>query len=145
VFVNTLFSCLATISDSHSFRPLWKPRFISRLAAEDRCHLNGLAMLDGAPRYVSAVADTDVADGWREKRSDGGVVVDVSSNEIVVHGLSMPHSPRLRDETLWLLDSGSGHVGRADTKAGRFELLAFCPGYLRGMSIVDSFAVVGLS
>jgi uncharacterized protein (TIGR03032 family) len=43
VFVNTLFSCLASVSESHSFMPLWQPPFISKLAAEDRCHLNGLA------------------------------------------------------------------------------------------------------
>ncbi len=50
VFVNTLFSCLATLSPTHGFRVFWKPPFISKLAAEDRCHLNGLAMKDGAPR-----------------------------------------------------------------------------------------------
>ena len=36
VFVNTLFGCLATISERHSFVPLWKPPFLSKLAAEDR-------------------------------------------------------------------------------------------------------------
>ncbi len=145
VFANTLFSCLAAPSETHSFRPLWKPPFISRLAAEDRCHLNGLAMVDGRPRYVSAVADTDVADGWRDKRGAGGVLIDVESGEAVVRGLSMPHSPRVRAGAVWLLNSGTGHLGRCDLAAGRFEPLAFCPGYLRGMALVDDFAVVGLS
>ena len=90
VFVNTLFSCLATTSETHSFKPLWKPPFISRLAPEDRCHLNGLAMRDGEPAYVTCVAETDVADGWREHRTGGGVVVDVASGEVVCRGLSMP-------------------------------------------------------
>ena len=145
VFVNTLFSCLATFSESHSFRPVWRPAFVSRLAAEDRCHLNGLAMGDGVPRYVTAVAETDVADGWRDKRADGGVVIDVATGESVVRGLSMPHSPRLRGQTLWLLNSGAGQFGRCDLMSGRFEPLAFCPGYLRGLALVDGFAVVGLS
>jgi uncharacterized protein (TIGR03032 family) len=145
VFVNTLFSCLAASSESHSFRPLWRPPFISRLAAEDRCHLNGLAMGDGRPRYVTAVSETDVADGWRDKRADGGVLVDVTAGAVVVRGLSMPHSPRLREETVWLLNSGAGYFGRCDLPARRFEPLAFCPGYLRGMALVDGFAVVGLS
>jgi uncharacterized protein (TIGR03032 family) len=145
VFVNTLFSCLAAPSESHSFRPLWRPPFISRLAAEDRCHLNGLAMGDGRPRYVTAVSETDVADGWREKRADGGVLVDVTAGAVVVRGLSMPHSPRLREETVWLLNSGAGSFGRCDLPAGKFEPLAFCPGYLRGLALVDGFAVVGLS
>ncbi len=145
VFVNTLFSCLATVSERASFVPLWRPPFISRLAAEDRCHLNGLAMADGRPRYVTAVSHTDVADGWRDRRGDGGCVIDVDSGEVVVSGLSMPHSPRLHRERLWLLDSGSGYLGSVDTGAGRFEAMTFCPGYARGLAFVGDHAVVGLS
>lgn len=145
VFVATLFGCVATLSETHSIRPLWKPPFISRLAAEDRCHLNGLAMAAGVPRYASAVSTSDVADGWREKRRDGGVVIDMRSNETVLGGLSMPHSPRLADGRLYLADSGSGRFGRVDLARGAFEEIAFCPGYIRGMTIHKNFAVVGLS
>lgn len=145
VFVNTLFSCLATVSETHSFRPLWRPPFVSRLAAEDRCHLNGLAMRDGRPGFVTAVARTDVADGWREHRRDGGVVVDVASGEIAAAGLSMPHSPRWREGRLWLLNAGTGEVGMMDPADGRFRPAAFCPGFLRGMTFLDGCAVVGAS
>ncbi|HLF95663.1 MAG TPA: TIGR03032 family protein [Methylococcaceae bacterium] len=145
VFVNTLFGCLATLSETHSFRPLWRPRFISRLAAEDRCHLNGLAMRDGRPAYVTAVSPSDVADGWRDRRADGGIVMDVSRNEIVVEGLSMPHSPRWHNGRLWLLNSGTGEFGAVDFQARRFEPVCFCPGYLRGLAFHGDFAVLGLS
>ena len=145
VFVNTLFGCLATVSDTASFVPLWKPPFLSKLAAEDRCHLNGLAMEEGKPRYATAVAETDVADGWREKRVDGGIVVDVQSGSIVGRGLSMPHSPRLHGGRLWLLNSGTGELGWIDLKTGHFEPICFCQGYLRGLAFVDRFALVGLS
>lgn len=145
VFVNTLFGCLATLSDTHSFRPLWHPPFISRLAAEDRCHLNGLAMKDGRPAYVTAAGACDVVDGWREHRVGGGVVVDVASNEIVASGLSMPHSPRWHRGRLWLLNSGTGEFGHLELDTGKFVPLAFCPGYLRGLYFVDDFALVGLS
>ncbi len=145
VFVNTLFSCLATVSDRHSFIPLWQPPFISRLAAEDRCHLNGLAMRDGQPRYVTAVSQSDVADGWRDRRRDGGCVIDVSTNEVILTGLSMPHSPRWDRDKLWLLNSGTGEFGYADLKEGVFEPVAFCPGYLRGLAFSGDFAVVGIS
>ena len=145
VFVNTLFSCLAEVSDSHSFRPLWKPSFISRLAPEDRCHLNGMAMLDGTPRFVTAVSRADAADGWRDHRQDGGIVIDVGADAIVCEGLSMPHSPRLQEDRLWLLNSGTGEFGLVDRKAGRFEPLAFCPGYARGLAFLGGCAVVGLS
>jgi uncharacterized protein (TIGR03032 family) len=145
VFVNTLFGCLATTSDRYSFTPLWKPPFISRLAAEDRCHLNGLAMKDGMPAYVTAVCQSDVADGWRDRRHDGGCVIDIRTNEIVTTGLSMPHSPRLYRDKLWLLNSGTGFFGMIDLGTGRFEPMTFCPGYLRGMSFVGDYAVIGSS
>lgn len=145
VFVNTLFGCLATVSETHSFKPLWRPPFISRLAAEDRCHLNGLALRDGQPRYCTAVSQSDVADGWREKKRDGGVVIDVAANEVILTGLSMPHSPRWYRDRLWLMNSGTGEFGYADLKSGKFEPIAFCPGYLRGLAFSGDFAVVGLS
>jgi uncharacterized protein (TIGR03032 family) len=142
VFANTLFNCLATISHTHSFAPIWKPRFISKLAAEDRCHMNGIALDRGKPRYVSAVSQSDIVDGWRDRRRDGGCVIDIESNELVSSGLSMPHSPRVYREQLWLLNSGTGDFGRIDRSTGRFEPLAFCAGYLRGMAFTDDFAVV---
>lgn len=145
IFVNTLFSCLATVSPTHSFVPLWKPTFISRLAAEDRCHLNGMAMVEGKPKYVTAISRSDVADGWREKRTNGGCVIDVETNEIVVTGLSMPHSPRWYQGKLWLLNGGTGELGYGDLKTGKFVPATFCPGYLRGLALTGNYAIVGLS
>lgn len=145
VFANTLFSCIATVSDTDSFVPLWQPRFISRLAAEDRCHLNGLAMRDGQPAFVTVVGRSDVADGWREHRRDGGCLIDVASGEEVLGGLSMPHAPRWHQGRLWLLNAGTGEFGWVDAQAGRFVPVAFCPGFLRGLSFLGDFALVGLS
>lgn len=145
IFVNSLYSCLAMLSDTASFRPLWRPRFISKLAAEDRCHLNGLAMRDGAPAFVTACSRADAVEGWREHRASGGVVIDVESGEIVASGLSMPHSPRLRRDNLWVLNSGSGHLGRIDQKTGKLEPVAFCPGFLRGLAFHGDYALVGVS
>lgn len=145
VFVSALFSCLATVSERYSLAPLWRPPFISKLTAEDRCHLNGLAMDEGRPRFVTAVSQSDVADGWRDHRTKGGVLIEVASGEVVLQGLSMPHSPRLYRGKLWLLDSGRGEFGYVDLEQGRFEPVAFCPGYARGLSFIGDFAVVGLS
>ncbi len=145
LFVNTLFSCIAAASATHSFVPVWQPPFVSKLAAEDRCHLNGMALDDGRLRYVTAVADSDVADGWRDRRRDGGVLVDTDSNEVVLEGLSMPHSPRVYQDKVWLHDSGTGQFGFADVKAGKFEPVAYCPGYLRGLTFIGDYAVAGLS
>lgn len=145
VFVNTLFSCLAQASETHSFKPLWKPGFVDRLAAEDRCHLNGLAMKDGKPSHVTAVARSNIADGWREHRRDGGVVIDVATGAVVCSGLSMPHSPRWHGDTLYVLNSGAGEFGRVDLATGKFVPIAFCPGYLRGLTFLGNHAVIGLS
>ncbi|MBS0457007.1 MAG: TIGR03032 family protein [Proteobacteria bacterium] len=145
VFINTKYSCLAELSLTHSFKPIWKPDFISKLAPEDRCHLNGLAMVDGEPKYVTAVSRSDAVDGWRDRRADGGVVIDIDSNEVVCEGLSMPHSPRWANGKLWLLDAGSGQLGWVDFKTKTFVPLAFLPGFPRGLSIFGNTAAVGLS
>ncbi|MCC5982025.1 MAG: TIGR03032 family protein [Oceanicaulis sp.] len=149
VFVNTLFNCLATPSDRHSFTPVWKPPFISKIVKEDRCHLNGLAMQDGVPRYVTAVSKSDTIDGWRDRRADGGIVMDVASGEIVAEGLSMPHSPRLYRDRLWVLNSGAGEFGWIEPgtrgRKAKFRTLAFCPGFLRGLAFHGNYAFVGLS
>lgn len=145
IFVNTKFSCLATVSVKYGFRPIWKPEFISKLAAEDRCHLNGLAMQDGLPKYVTAVSRSDVLSGWRQRRHEGGVLIDVQNDRIVTDQLSMPHSPRVWNGQVYALDSGRGWVIRVDPETGKKEDIAFCPGFLRGMTIWNGFALVTVS
>ncbi len=146
IFVNTKFSCLATTSISKSFRPLWKPPFISKLAAEDRCHLNGLAMQDGLPRFVTCVGRSDMVDGWRTHRREGGLLIDLADDHVAAQGFSMPHSPRLRrDGALFVLDSGRGYLERVDPRTGAREKVAFLSGFARGMALWNNFALVTLS
>ncbi|VEP11650.1 conserved hypothetical protein [Hyella patelloides LEGE 07179] len=145
VFVNTLFSCLATVSPTHSFKPLWTPPFISKLAAEDRCHLNGLAVRNGKARFATAVGQTDITDSWRDRKQNGGIVISIETNKILATGLSMPHSPRWYQNKLWVLNSGKGEFGFINSKTGTFEPITFCPGYLRGCAFSGNYAIVGLS
>lgn len=145
IFVNTLFNCLATTSPKDSFVPVWKPPFISAIAGEDRCHLNGLAMENGRPRYVTLCGPSDAAQGWRAFRAGGGMVMDVQTNDIVCDGMSMPHSPRLHDGQLWVLNSGTGELGTVDLRGKKFQPRAFLPGFLRGLSFHGKYAYVGLS
>lgn len=146
LFVNTLFSCIARVSPTRSFEPVWQPPFISKLAPEDRCHLNGMAVVDGEPTHVTAIAPTDIADGWRDRRPDGGVVLDVASGEPIASCLAMPHSPRHHETTggqdgLYILNSGAGEFGTVDLQQGGFTPMTFLPGYLRGMDFVGPHAV----
>jgi uncharacterized protein (TIGR03032 family) len=145
VFVATSFGCIATLSERASFTPLWRPPFLSKLAAEDRCHLNGLALENGRPRFATAVSTSDVVDGWRDRRQSGGVVLVIPDGRVIASGLSMPHSPRLYRGRLWLHNSGTGQFGSIDPAGGNFEPLTFCPGYLRGLAFVGDHAIVGLS
>jgi uncharacterized protein (TIGR03032 family) len=144
-FVNTRFSCLCTLDRLHSFVSRWRPPFVSALAPEDRCHLNGLAMVDGRPRYVTALGDTDSPAGWRANKARGGVLIDVSSGETIARGLSMPHSPRWYAGRLWLLESGTGTFGAVDLDTGRYEPIAELPGFTRGLDFLGPYAFIGLS
>jgi uncharacterized protein (TIGR03032 family) len=144
-FINTRFSCLCTLDRDHSFHPRWWPPFITGLAPEDRCHLNGLGMRDGKPRYVTALGQSDAPAGWRETKARGGVLIDVPSGALIAHGLSMPHSPRWHQEKLWLCESGTGTLGTVDLKSGRYEPVVELPGFTRGLDFVGDLAFVGLS
>ena len=145
ILVDTLHSCLATLDSIHSFRPIWKPSFITQLAPEDRCHLNGVGMKDGRPKYVTAVGQTDVADGWHGRPLPRGVVIDVDTDRVVTDELSMPHSPRIANGILYALDSGRGFLVQVDLDTGKVSDVAFCPGFLRGLAITGDYAIVTVS
>lgn len=145
IMVNTLYSCLATLDRTHSFRPIWKPSFISQLVPEDRCHMNGLGMVDGRPKYVTAVSQTDVADGWHGRPLPRGVIIDVETDRVVTDALSMPHSPRAVNGRLYALDSGRGFLVEVDSGTGKLSDIAFCPGFLRGLAIHGQYALVTVS
>jgi uncharacterized protein (TIGR03032 family) len=138
VFVKPRYSCLAALDPTHSFRPIWKPSFIPNLAGEDRCHLNGLAMHEGAPKYVTAVSRTDLLSGWRERRHEGGVLMEVGTNRIVTDQLSMPHSPRVAPEGVYALHSGRGQLIRIDPATGAKTDIAFWPASCAGWRLITA-------
>ena len=143
--VATNFSCLATLDAQHSFLPRWTPPFVTELGPEDRCHLNGLCVVDDRVRYVTALGESNEAGGWRETKASGGIVCDVESGDSVLRGLSMPHSPRWHEERLWLLESGKGTLAVADLDSGTVETVAELPGFTRGLVFAGGIAFVGLS
>ncbi|MGQ9575478.1 MAG: TIGR03032 family protein [Thermoguttaceae bacterium] len=144
LLVNTRFSCLARLSRQYNFTPVWRPRFISDLVPEDRCHLNGVAMVDGRPKYVTALGLTDEPGGWRPNKASGGVVIDVETDQIVATGLSMPHSPRWYQGRLWVLNSGTGELWVLDPATGQRAVVCGLPGYLRGLCFVGPYGLIGL-
>ena len=143
--VNTAFSCLVTFDGDASFVPRWQPPFVTALAPGDRCHLNGLAVVDGRPKYVTMLGASDTPGGWRETKVDGGLVMDVDTNQIVARGLSMPHSPRWYDGRLWVLNSGDGALCTVDPATGELTTVVRLPGFTRGLAFHGRYAFVGLS
>lgn len=144
-FVNTKFSCLCVKDPKLSFKPIWKPPFISLLQPLDKCHLNGFCTRDNQPRYVTALGQTDEPLGWRANKANGGILMDIQSNEILAQGLSMPHSPRWHQGRLWLLESGKGALSYYDFDQQAVVEVASLPGFTRGLSFVGDLAFVGLS
>jgi uncharacterized protein (TIGR03032 family) len=143
--VNTRFSCLCTLDPAYSFVPRWRPPFVTALSPTNRCHLNGLCLEDGKPRFVTALGTADVSGGWRETKATGGMLMDVPTGQFVCRGLSMPHSPRIYGGRLWVCESGVGSLAVVDPATGKPEVVALLPGFTRGVDFVGPYAFVGLS
>ncbi|HEX6097121.1 MAG TPA: TIGR03032 family protein [Thermoanaerobaculia bacterium] len=141
--VNTRYSCLCTLEPGRSFTPRWQPPFVTELLPEDRCHLNGVAMVGGAPKYVTCFSRTDTASGWRSDPAGNGCLIDVPSSAVVATGLTMPHSPRVHDGRVFVLDSGTGRLVTVD--AGRVTPVARFDGFVRGLAFSGPLAFVGVS
>jgi uncharacterized protein (TIGR03032 family) len=143
--VNTLFSCLCTIDDNYSFKPHWHPQFVSDLAPHDYCHLNGVAFENGKPRYVTALGQTGTPQGWRDNKANGGVLIDIETNEIILENLPMPHTPRIYDGELYVLLSATGELARVDVANKSYEVICSMDGFVRGMDRYGDYLFVGLS
>ena len=143
--VNTRFSCLCTLSNKYNFLPQWRPNFVSAIAPEDRCHLNGVAMVNNLPKYVTVLGRTNTPGGWRDNKASGGCILEVPSSRVITDGLSMPHSPRMHQNRLWVLNSGHGEIVTVDIASGKQEKIVSLPGYTRGLALVGKYAFVGLS
>lgn len=142
--VITGYNCIARISheEKGSFSPYWKPPFIDEIIGEDRCHLNGLCLENGELAYVSMVGKSNKAGGWRDLKNDGGLIMDIRSNDVIADGLCMPHTPRVHKNELWFLEAGKGYLCRHNKEAGQVERLLWLPGFLRGLRFYKNYALI---
>jgi len=143
--VNTLFSTIIKIDDNYNFTPYWTPSFIDKIASEDRCHLNGMAMKNGKPKYATAFNQGNTPQSWRDHVTTTGVIIDVETNEIVVEGLPMPHSPRFFGDDLYVLLSATGELAKIDIENKSYEVVIKLNGFVRGMSLHKDYLFIGLS
>ena len=143
--VNTAFSCLCKIDDKYGFTPFWQPDFIKELVPEDRCHLNGMAVENGEIKYLSALGKTNTLQGWRDNKMDGGIVMEYPSGKIIADGLGMPHSPRIYDNELYVLNSTQGELLKINRTTGEKEVICQLGGFARGMSRSGDYLFIGVS
>ncbi len=143
--VNTLFSCIVSINDDYNFCPVWKPPFIDILASEDRCHLNGMALKDGQPKYVTAFNRGNSVQSWRENITSSGIIIDVETDRLIAEGLPMPHSPRLYGNKLYVLLSATGELIEVDVDSGKHRTVIKLDGFVRGMDFCQDYLFIGLS
>jgi len=149
-YISTLFNCICQPSMTKSFEVYYVPPWISKKEngqppGEDRCHLNGLCLVDDKPRYITASCNKDYHQAWRDHMLKGGLVYDIVEDRVVVDGLTCPHSPQMYKGKLWVLEAGTGQFGYVDIEAGKFVPKKFLPGFLRGLSFVNNYAVICLS
>jgi uncharacterized protein (TIGR03032 family) len=143
--VNTRYSCLCVIDGQYNFTPIWQPPFISGLAPEDRCHLNGMAFTDRRAQYVTMLGMSDSPEGWRDGMAEGGVLMEIVNGRVLTGGLSMPHSPRLFGQRLFVLEGGRGNVLEIDRASGAKRVVARLPGFTHGLAEFGGVLFVGMS
>jgi len=143
--VNTSFSCISKLDTQYNFVPVWQPPFIKDLSHSDQCHMNGMVMQDGKPKFISALGATDTPQGWRDNIVDGGIIMDVTKNEIIAKGLAMPHSPKIYNGYLYFLQSAKGELSRMDLSDYSIETVKTFSGFCRGLDFIGEYAIIGFS
>ena len=143
--VNTAYSCLVKITADYSFQPIWKPYFIDKLEYSDRCHLNGLALSEGQPLYISALGYGNQAASWKETLPNGGILMHIPSNSIILNNLPVPHTPRLYEGKLFALLSAKGTLICIDPERSSYDVVCKIQGFVRGMYLHQGYAIIATS
>ncbi|WP_320033518.1 TIGR03032 family protein [Halarcobacter sp.] len=143
--VNTNFSIVGTVNIDFNFTPYWKPNFIKNINGGDQCHLNGLAMENGEPGYVTAFSTTDEPKGWKNTDFKQGVLINVKTNKIVQKNLNIPHSPRFYKNKIYFLESAKSKLNEYNPMTGETTTVIELNGFARGMDIIEDIAFIGIS
>ena len=143
--VNTLFSSIVKIDDNYNFTPFWSPPQINKITSEDKCHLNGMAMHNGEPKYATAFNDGNTPQSWRDKITETGVIYNIEKNKIIANGLAMPHTPRIYNGELYVLLSATGELVKINKENGTYDVVVKIGGFVRGMSLHKDYLFIGQS
>lgn len=154
-YISATYNCIAMPSLEKTFEPYWIPPWITLstdindptkkyMRREDCCHLNGLCCVDEKPKYVTSASRGNILGHWRTHKSEG-FVYDIQKNEVVCEDIHSPHSPNWYRDQLWVFESGTGYFGYVDFKTKSFVKKIFLPGFLRGLTFHDKYAIACLS
>ena len=143
--VNTLFSSIVKIDTNYNFTPYWSPPQIDKITGEDRCHLNGMAMKNGMPKYATAFNDGNTPQSWRDKITESGVIYDIENNKMIAKDLAMPHTPRIYNNELYVLLSATGELVKINKENGTYDVVVKIGGFVRGMSLHKDYLFIGQS
>jgi uncharacterized protein (TIGR03032 family) len=142
---NPAFSCLSTLTNDGRLLNLWKPGFTSEFSEEDQCRINGVAMENGTPRYVTAMAEWNTVGDWRKPVLNPGVIIHVPGGEVLCRGLFSPAAPRVHNGRLWVLEACSGQLCHVNRQTGEVDVVETFPGYTTGLDCHAGYGFVGLS
>jgi uncharacterized protein (TIGR03032 family) len=125
---------------------LWTVPGVTAGSDDARSWINGVATVDGQPRYVTVLGISDEPQGWRdEARASRGVLIDTTTNEVVLGGLMFPHSPNLIDGVVWFAESGHSRLCRWAPGDATATVVATMPGWTRGITKLGEYLLVGIS
>lgn len=143
--INTQFNCIASFSIEHHFTPRWVPPFIDAMVPEDRCHLNGMAVKDHFPSYVTALGQGNEKGSWRDGITTDGILIDVAQNKILFSDLAMPHSPRFINDELYLIESAKGDLIKINPEKQTKSVVGRTAAFSRGLAHFNGIAAIGRS
>ncbi|HEU5372046.1 MAG TPA: DUF4915 domain-containing protein [Gaiellaceae bacterium] len=144
-------NAVVRFDDGGRVTPVWWPASVDRGGWPDvrrnYLQLNSIAAgRDLRSSFFSASAERPSGrrPGHRNFPVDGrGVVFSGRTGGVHIRGLTRPHSARLVDGVVWVLNSGYGELGYGSE--GRFEPVAALPGWTRGLAFHGPYAFVATS
>ena len=144
-------NCVIRLHDNGSYERVWWPRCIETengpAFGQNYIQLNSIAAGDDLKSsFFSASADklSSVRPGHKNFPVDKrGVIFSGSTREVILRGLTRPHSARLYKGKIWVANSGYGEFGFIEN--GGFSPILKLPGWTRGLCLYKNIAFIGTS
>ena len=102
-------------------------------------------MAEGKPKYVTMFGEGNSPRSWTSTLTESGVIYDVDTNDRVIGGLGMPHSPRIIDGKLYTLLSATGELVQVDIQSSKYISILNAGGFVRGLAYYRDYVFIGLS